>query len=88
MKGATRGEVRYAPFVYANADDEEDEGAKEEEKGNDLQAYHDHFSVFPRQEDVGEFPRFIPYNSERRIFADATGRDFFEGMSFFAVLPT
>ena len=109
-RGATRGEVRYAPFVYlpttSESDDDDDDGyvppfstdisdlesdtdmfsSNTGEDGyktlkNNLQAYHDQFKVYPRQEDVGEYPRFIPYNSERRIFADATGRDFFEGMS-------
>ena len=101
VRGPTRGEVRYAPFVYtstttsnSNADNDDGDvdadGEEDDEQAADkglamikknLQAYHDQFSVYPRQEDIGEYPRFIPYNSERRIFADATGRDFFEGMS-------
>lgn len=76
--------MRYPPFVYLpsdNDDDDDDDSGENADVSlkNNLQAYHDQFKVYPRQEDVGEYPRFIPYNSERRIFADATGRDFFEG---------
>ena len=87
VRGPTRGEVRYPPFVYT-AEDKNEEKDVGKGKGDGrhvelvekLQDYHDQFEVYPRQEQVGEYPRFIPYNSERRIFADATGRDFFEGM--------
>ncbi len=86
-RGPTRGEVRYSPFVYLPSDSEDGDLASDGDEymalKDNLQAYHDQFKVYPRQEDVGQYPRFIPYNSERRIFADATGRDFFEGM-----LPT
>ena len=128
-RGATRGEVRYPPFVYLAAtsqskpdndshthsnsnsandstnDDNDDydnvdgsngTGGERERETNsmalhktnnlNLQTYHDQFKLYPRQEDVAEYPRFIPYNSERRVFADATGRDFFEGMSVILIL--
>ena len=115
-RGATRGEVRYPPFVYssathsqsdshththsdsnsANEDNNDDDGdnnndgsggeSEIEAVKNNLQVYHDQFKLYPRQEDVAEYPRFIPYNSERRVFADATGRDFFEGMSVIIVV--
>ncbi|KPI35805.1 uncharacterized protein AB675_11088 [Cyphellophora attinorum] len=53
-----------------------------------LQAYHDKFSVFPAQANIAEFPRHIPYNSEKRVFLEATGRDFFEVYQFTFKIPS
>jgi ribosome-associated toxin RatA of RatAB toxin-antitoxin module len=49
-----------------------------------LKEYHIQFQMFPAQEDIHRYPRRIPYNSERRVYADKTGRDFFEGMLYHA----
>ncbi|RMD44410.1 hypothetical protein DV735_g760, partial [Chaetothyriales sp. CBS 134920] len=65
-RGPPRGEVRYPPFEYDNPT---------------LSAYHQQFDMFP-MEDIGAYPRHIPYNSEKKLFQDKTGRDFFEGRVF------
>lgn len=57
------------------------------EEGILLQDYHTEYQVFPNEAEIGDFPRCIPYNSERRVFADKTGRDFFEGKSPFLSFP-
>ena len=62
-RGPVRGEIRYPPFEYDSAT---------------LSAYHQQFDMFP-MEDLGAYPRHIPYNSEKKLFQDKTGRDFFEG---------
>ena len=62
-RGPVRGQVRYPPHQY---------------KDQTLSAYHQQFDMFP-MEDLEAYPRHIPYNSEKRLFQDKTGRDFFEG---------
>lgn len=37
------------------------------------------FRIFPRH-GIGEYPRHIPYNSEKKSFLKKTGRENFEGM--------
>lgn len=49
---------------------------------HNLQAHHDGLSVYPNQCSIADFPRHIPYNSEKRVFLDKTGRDFFEVFQF------
>ena len=62
-RGPVRGRVRYTPCEYDNPT---------------LSAYHQQFDMFPMEE-LGAYPRHIPYNSEKKLFQNKTGRDFFEG---------
>jgi len=62
-RGPIRGECRYPPHEY------QDEM---------LAAYHQQFEVYPMGE-IAEYPRHIPYNSEKKTFLGKTGREYFEG---------
>ncbi|RMZ89163.1 hypothetical protein DV736_g3605, partial [Chaetothyriales sp. CBS 134916] len=70
-RGPPRGEVRYPPFEYDNPS---------------LSAYHQQFDMFP-MEDIGAYPRHIPYNSEKKLFQEKTGRDFFEVYQYQFKMP-
>ncbi|RMZ77281.1 hypothetical protein DV737_g4461, partial [Chaetothyriales sp. CBS 132003] len=70
-RGPPRGEVRYPPFEYDNPS---------------LFAYHQQFDMFP-MEDIGAYPRHIPYNSEKKLFQEKTGRDFFEVYQYQFKMP-
>ena len=63
--GPTRGEVRYLP------DEFRDEA---------LKARHQEFGIYPMG-NITDYPRHIPYNSEKKTFLIKTGREHFEGMS-------
>jgi hypothetical protein len=69
LRGSTRGELRYPPFEYS--DDTLVPGTDKT-----LKEFHDELHLFPRGS-IGEYPRHIPYNSEKRVFLEKTGRDFF-----------
>ena len=62
--GTIRGECRYPP------DEFQDEL---------LAAKHQMYEVYPVG-DIATFPRHIPYNSEKKLFWEKTGRESFEGM--------
>ena len=62
-QGTIRGECRYPP------DEFQDEL---------LEAKHRMYDVYPIG-DIATFPRHIPYNSEKKLFWEKTGRESFEG---------
>jgi len=63
-RGEPMGKVRYPPHEI------DDERVLRQLK---------RFCIFPRH-DIGEYPRHIPYNSEKKDFLLKTGRKSFEGM--------
>lgn len=63
-KGKIRGELRYPPC---------------EERDEELTRIHEEFKVHPLG-NISDFPRHIPYNSDKKSFQERTGREFFEGM--------
>jgi len=67
-KGKTRGEVRYPPCEYQDAN----HGAA-----------HATFKIYPVGH-IADYPRHIPYNSEKKAFLDKTGRESFEGVTSLA----
>ena len=64
VKGQTRGPVNYPPYEI------QDEATAAE---------HERFEVQPVGQ-IGEYPKRIPYNSEKKTFQQKTGMDGFEGM--------
>lgn len=64
VKGKAKGDVRYPP--YENVDDPE------------LAAEHRKFQIYPMGH-IKDYPRHIPYNSEKKSFLAKTGREAFEG---------
>jgi hypothetical protein len=67
VKGKPKGEVNYPPF----------------ESQDDLDALtvaaYEKFEVKPIGQ-ISDYPKRIPYNSEKKSFQQKTGRDGFEGM--------
>lgn len=63
-KGKVKGEVRYPSFQ-----DIDDDSLREMKK----------FHIFPLGK-IEEFPRHIPYNSDKKRFLEKTGRESFEGL--------
>lgn len=64
VKGKPKGEVKYPPYEI------QDEATAAE---------HERFEVQPIGH-IGEYPKRIPYNSEKKNFQRKTGMDGFEGM--------
>ncbi|KAL2042464.1 hypothetical protein N7G274_004956 [Stereocaulon virgatum] len=64
VKAEPKGEINYPPY---------------EELDEDTIAAYDKFGVRPIGQ-IQEFPKRIPYNSEKKTFQRKTGRDGFEGM--------
>lgn len=64
VKGKPKGEVNYPPYEI------QDEATAAE---------HQKFEVQPVGR-IGEYPKRIPYNSEKKNFQQKTGMDGFEGM--------
>lgn len=58
------GEVRFPPDEYQD---------------DILAAHHQQFEVTPFGE-IADYPRHIPYNAEKKQFAERTNRTFLEGM--------
>jgi len=67
VKGKAKGEVKYKPC-------EIQEGV--------IAAEHARFEVEPLG-NIADYPRHIPYNSEKKSFQQRTGRDAFEGIRGF-----
>lgn len=66
-KGKIKGETRYPPCEIHN---------------NELLAQYRRFHLFPENpQQIVEYPRHIPYNSEKKSFLEKTGRESFEGMT-------
>lgn len=63
-RGPIRGDCRYPPHEYQD---------------DMLAAQHQQFELFPVGE-IADYPRHIPYNSEKKLFQDKTGRESLEGM--------
>ena len=61
--GPVRGECRFPPDEY------------QDEK---LATYHQQFEVSPFGE-IADYPRHIPYNSEKNSFLEKTRREYLEG---------
>lgn len=71
--GSVRGEVRYPPCAeQPQADDLRKTLAEE----------HARFSIYPPVEEIADYPRHIPYSSEKKSLMEKTGRESFEGMRF------
>ncbi len=64
VKGKPKGEVKYPPY---------------EIQDEITAAEHEKFEVRPIGH-IGEYPKRIPYNSEKKSFHQKTGMDGFEGM--------
>lgn len=62
--GPIRGECRFPPDDYQDAE---------------LAKHHRHFNVIPFGE-IADYPRHIPYNSEKKLFWERTNRECLEGM--------
>lgn len=63
--GTIRGECRYPAH---------------EDQDDSLLAKHELFEVYPLGT-IASYPRHIPYNSEKKLYLDKTGRESFEGTS-------
>lgn len=69
--GRTQGEVRYPPC---------------EERDEELTKIHKEFQLHPMGK-IAQYPRHIPYQSDKKSFQEKTGRDSFHGMSSVAAIP-
>ena len=63
IKASTKGAIRYAPC---------------EIRDERLKIEHERFRLVPVGSII-DYPRHIPYNSEKKSFQERTGRDAFEG---------
>ncbi|KAF3389929.1 hypothetical protein DPV78_011446 [Talaromyces pinophilus] len=73
IPGTVRGEVRYPPC----ADQVEATLAEERAK----------FSIYPPVEEIADYPRHIPYSSEKKSLMEKTGRESFEVFQYTFKLP-
>ncbi|EEA25286.1 hypothetical protein TMatcc_006490 [Talaromyces marneffei ATCC 18224] len=73
IPGSVRGEVRYPPC----ADKAEPTLAEE----------HAKFSIYPPVEEIADYPRHIPYSSEKKSLMEKTGRESFEVFQYTFKLP-
>lgn len=64
LPGKIQGECRYPPC---------------EERDEELERAHREFQLRPMG-NIAEFPRHIPYASDKKSFQQKTGRDSFDGM--------
>lgn len=62
-RGKIRGELRYPPC---------------EERDEELARLHREYQIHPMGR-IAEYPRHIPYNSDKKSFQERTGRESFEG---------
>ncbi|KAK2787095.1 hypothetical protein FQN52_007361 [Onygenales sp. PD_12] len=70
-RGRLRGELRYPPCEYQN---------------QELAAAHKEFEIHPMGH-ITEYPRHIPYNSEKKSFLEKTGRESFEVFQYTFRIP-
>ncbi|KAJ5621374.1 hypothetical protein N7528_006157 [Penicillium herquei] len=70
-EGGTRGEVRYPP---------------NEDRTPELARIHREWRIFPA-ENIGHYPRNIPYQSDKKSFQDKTGRDYFNVFQYTFKVP-
>lgn len=63
MRGTIRGECRFLPDEF---------------RDELLSAQHQQFEIYPLG-NIADYPRHIPYNSEKKTFLEKTGRECFEG---------
>ncbi|PGH36411.1 hypothetical protein GX50_00747 [[Emmonsia] crescens] len=70
-RGRTRGELRYPPCEYQN---------------QELAEAHKEFQIHPMGH-ITEYPRHIPYNSEKKSFLEKTGRESFEVFQYTFKIP-
>lgn len=66
--GEARGELRYPPC---------------EERDEFLASQHTLFDIHPPVGHIADYPRHIPYSSEKKAFLEKTGRESFEGEFYF-----
>jgi hypothetical protein len=62
-RGPIHGDCRYPPHEYQD---------------DMLGAQHQQFELYPMGE-IADYPRRIPYNSEKKAFLEKTGRECLEG---------
>ena len=77
IPGSVRGEVRYPPCADHHHD---------ADNAGTLAEEHAQFSIYPPVEEIADYPRHIPYSSEKKSLMEKTGRESFEGMSFLSPL--
>ncbi|KAF7590189.1 hypothetical protein BBP40_003163 [Aspergillus hancockii] len=70
-RGETRGELRYPPC---------------EERDEELAKVHRDFQLHPMG-DIADYPRHIPYNSDKKTFQERTGRESFEVFQYTFRIP-
>ncbi|PLN86423.1 hypothetical protein BDW42DRAFT_190013 [Aspergillus taichungensis] len=70
-RGRVRGECRFAPCEHRDAE---------------LLRLHREFQIHPMA-DIAEFPRHIPYNSDKKSFQEKTGRGGFEVFQYTFKIP-
>ncbi|KAL2003741.1 hypothetical protein VTN02DRAFT_2506 [Thermoascus thermophilus] len=70
-RGKIRGELRYPPC---------------EDRDEELVEMHRKFEIHPMGH-IAEFPRHIPYNSEKKSFQEKTGRESFEVFQYTFKIP-
>ncbi|KAL4973082.1 hypothetical protein BDW66DRAFT_109685 [Aspergillus desertorum] len=71
QRGKPRGEVRYPPH---------------EDRGGKFSRQHHDFRIHPRG-NIADYPRHIPYNSDKKSFQERTGRESFEVFQYTFQLP-
>ncbi|KAL4936623.1 hypothetical protein BDV06DRAFT_216529 [Aspergillus oleicola] len=71
QRGKPRGEVRYPPC---------------EARDDELASLHRDFRIHPFG-NIADFPRHIPYNSDKKSFQERTGRESFEVFQYTFQLP-
>ncbi|PGH13496.1 hypothetical protein AJ79_03626 [Helicocarpus griseus UAMH5409] len=70
-RGRIRGELRYPPCEYQN---------------QELEEAHRELQIHPMGH-ITEYPRHIPYNSEKKSFLEKTGRESFEVFQYTFKVP-
>ncbi|KAL3433927.1 hypothetical protein BDV09DRAFT_186264 [Aspergillus tetrazonus] len=71
QRGKPRGEVRYPPY---------------EDRDGKFSCQHQDFRIHPLG-NIADYPRHIPYNSDKKSFQERTGRESFEVFQYTFQLP-
>ncbi|KAG2417953.1 hypothetical protein HFD88_001052 [Aspergillus terreus] len=71
IEGKPRGKVRYPPC---------------EERDEELAKRHREFQIYPMG-NIADYPRHIPYNSDKKTFQEKTGRESFEVFQYTFKIP-